>query len=330
MHSTLKQRLIGAAVLIALAVIFLPMAVHSPGPETGVGDVSLTIPEQPPRAVQTQELALQLPTTTPQPALEPLPDDPDRVVAVDADAVERPDALAGHEPLPTPEPSAVAAEQPSVSVPSELAKPPAESVPTTKPAVPKPVAPKPAAAKPAPALSAAAGAYAVNLGTYANLDNANKLLASLKAAGLAATSESVTVSGKPAMRLRLGPYARQADAQSARISALGVRADLPASVVALDGTQTATQAPTTTPAAAKPKVGFAVQVGAFSDKTDATALVERLAKAGFIGFSEPVKTASGTLYRVRVGPEITRAEAEQLRTSVSDKLKLDGMVVSHP
>jgi len=319
MHSTLKQRLIGAAVLIALAVIFLPMAVHSPGPETGVGDVSLTIPEQPPRAVQTQELALQLPTTTPQPALDPLPDDPDRVVTVDADSPERPDALAGHEPAPTSEPSAT---PPIVAA--------AEPIPDVKPAVPKPVAPKPVAPKPAPALSAAAGAYAVNLGTYANLDNASKLLASLKAAGLAATSESVTVSGKPAMRLRLGPYARQADAQSARISALGVRADLPASVVALDGAQTATQTPTTSPAAAKPKVGFAVQVGAFSDKTDATALVERLAKAGFIAFSEPVKTAGGTLYRVRVGPEITRAEAEQLRTSVSDKLKLDGIVVSHP
>lgn len=319
MHSTLKQRLIGAAVLIALAVIFLPMAVHSPGPETGVGDVSLTIPEQPPRAVQTQELALQLPITTPQPALDPLPDDPDRVVTVDADSPERPDALAGHEPAPTPEPSAT---PPTVAA--------AEPIPDVKPAVPKPVAPKPAAPKPAPALSAAAGAYAVNLGTYANLDNASKLLASLKAAGLAATSEPVTVSGKPAMRLRLGPYARQADAQSARISALGIRPDLTASVVALDGAQTATQASTTSPAAAKPKVGFAVQVGAFSDKTDAAALVERLAKAGFIAFSEPVKTAGGTLYRVRVGPEITRAEAEQLRTSVSDKLKLDGIVVSHP
>src|SRR3546814_4073265 len=71
-------------------------------------------------------------------------------------------------------------------------------------------------------------------------------------------------------------------------------------------------------------------VGAFSDKADADDVVERLKTAGFIGFSEPVKTAGGTLYRVRVGPEITRAEAEKLRTNVADKLKLDGIVVSHP
>src|SRR3546814_8046007 len=94
----------------------------------------------------------------------------------------------------------------------------------------------------------------------ANLANAGKLLASLKAAGLAASSESVTVSGKPAMRLRLGPYARQADAQSARITALGVRSDLPASVVAVDGAPAATLAATAKPdAAARPKIGFAVQ-----------------------------------------------------------------------
>jgi len=200
-----------------------------------------------------------------------------------------------------------------------------------KPETAKPVTAKPDVAKPAPALNAASGAYVVNLGTYANLDNAGKLLASLKEAGLAATSEPVTVSGKPAMRLRLGPYARQTDAQSARISALAVRSDLPASVVALDGAQTSTKsANDKLDAVARPKIGFAVQVGAFSDKADADGLVARLKKAGFIGFSEPVKTASGTLYRVRVGPEITRAEAEQLRTNVSNKLKLDGIVVSHP
>lgn len=321
MPSTLKQRLIGAAVLIALAVIFLPMAVQSPGPETGVAGVSLTSPEQPPRAVQTQELALQLPTTAAQPSLDPLPDDPGRVVTVDADASERRDALAGNEPLPTPEPAAT---PPVVAIePAVVAKP-------AQPEQPKPAQAKPAAAKPAPALSAASGAYVVNLGTYANLENAGKLLVSLKAAGLAASSESLTVSGKPALRLRLGPYAREADAQSARIDALAVRRDLPAHVIVLDAAAKTPTPSTAAKASAKPKVGYAVQVAAFTDTAAAVALVERLKKAGFIGFFEPVKTADGTLYRVRVGPEITRAQAEQLRASVAEKLKLEGIVVDHP
>src|SRR3546814_15192061 len=81
----------------------------------------------------------------------------------------------------------------------------------------------------------------------ANLANAGKLLASLKAAGLAASSESVTVSGKPAMRLRLGPYARPADALSARINSPGLRSDLLARGVAVEGAPAATPAATPKP-----------------------------------------------------------------------------------
>ncbi|RXE43711.1 sporulation protein, partial [Xanthomonas perforans] len=41
MDTALKQRLIGAIVLVALAVIFLPMLVKGPAPSSGVADVPL-------------------------------------------------------------------------------------------------------------------------------------------------------------------------------------------------------------------------------------------------------------------------------------------------
>ena len=47
MEPALKQRLIGAAVLVALAVIFLPMLVQGPAPESGVSDVPLELPNAP-------------------------------------------------------------------------------------------------------------------------------------------------------------------------------------------------------------------------------------------------------------------------------------------
>ena len=47
MDSSLKQRLVGAIVLIALAVIFLPMLVKGPAPDSGVSDVPLDIPAEP-------------------------------------------------------------------------------------------------------------------------------------------------------------------------------------------------------------------------------------------------------------------------------------------
>ena len=47
MESVTKQRLIGAIVLIALAVIFLPLLVKGPAPDSGVSDVSMKVPNAP-------------------------------------------------------------------------------------------------------------------------------------------------------------------------------------------------------------------------------------------------------------------------------------------
>ena len=43
MDTALKQRLIGAVVLVALAVIFLPMLVKGPAPDSGDGRVDVTV-----------------------------------------------------------------------------------------------------------------------------------------------------------------------------------------------------------------------------------------------------------------------------------------------
>src|SRR5690606_19355589 len=63
--STLKQRLIGAAVLVALAVIFLPMLVQGPAPDSGVADVSTRVPEAPASGYETRELPLLGPAAEP-------------------------------------------------------------------------------------------------------------------------------------------------------------------------------------------------------------------------------------------------------------------------
>ena len=47
MDSSLKQRLVGATVLVALAVIFLPMLVKGPAPDSGVANVPISAPDAP-------------------------------------------------------------------------------------------------------------------------------------------------------------------------------------------------------------------------------------------------------------------------------------------
>src|SRR5690606_20605215 len=63
--SQLKQRLIGAAVLVALAVIFLPMLVKGPAPDSGVSDVSLKVPDAPQGEYETRDLPLVVPDRAP-------------------------------------------------------------------------------------------------------------------------------------------------------------------------------------------------------------------------------------------------------------------------
>lgn len=348
MDSALKQRLIGAAVLVALAMIFLPMLLQ--GPEVGEPDaaqVPLAMPEAPDDAFETRELPLAVPEPPAEgdgvlgvPAAgEP---DPDAVATVDAGAEAAPrvdfdpataaapaqavDAATG-QPLPPETPAAAA---PATAAPP--AAEPAPATPATPAPTPAPAPAVPAAAEPAPLpASAAGGRYAVNVGSFSNLANARALADKLRGAGLPVTSESVDVAGKPAMRLRVGPYAERALAEAARLrvqQATGGQA----MVVTLDAAPASAPAPApaTRPAAAA-AVGFAVQLGALSSEADAIALRDRARAAGFTAFHQRIATERGVVWRVRVGPEADRAAAQRLRDGVAAKLGLpDVIVVPHP
>jgi len=87
--------------------------------------------------------------------------------------------------------------------------------------------------------------------------------------------------------------------------------------------------PAAAPAAAA-GTGFAVQLGAFGNAAEASALRDRLRAAGIGAFTETVRTDGGTLTRVKAGPVATRAEAEQLKARVKSGFGIDGLVRSHP
>ncbi|CAD7739001.1 Cell division protein DedD [Xanthomonas hydrangeae] len=104
------------------------------------------------------------------------------------------------------------------------------------------------------ALDVAAGNYAVNFGAYATSADADAVIARLKQAQLPGFSEKTQINGRPAWRVRVGPYADQAQAESARLQAVKVRGDVNAQVVTLDANAAApAPAAATAPApAAKP------------------------------------------------------------------------------
>jgi cell division septation protein DedD len=334
MDSRLKQRLIGAAVLVALAVIFLPMLVQGPAPDSGVSNVPLSMPDAPRGAYETRDLPLVTPGDAPDGGAVGMASNPAGVAASPATNV--------------PPVNPTSDDVPAGATP--LGAPAADDKPATPAAASNPASAGKGDMFPP---ATAGGDYAVSFGTYGTTAAADAVVGSLRASQLPGYRESAAVNGKPAWRVRIGPYASRAQAEAARLRAAHVRDDVGARVVVLDAQTPATPA-ASTPAtasastAAKPtavaappppppaatsaaaSVGFAVQLAAFSKPADASALRDRLRAAGFNAFVESVSTDRGTLTRVRAGPVQSRAEADQLRAQIKSKLGLDGVVRPHP
>ncbi len=257
MDSALKHRLIGAAVLSALAIIFLPKLIVSHDPRSSAADVSLKMPNAPGGDFQTRELPLVTPAADmPQGGVVGM-DASHPAAPAPASSSTLPDA--GMQPAPNA--SAGGAAAPAVGVPLANA-PGAMTLPTTSsPSAPAAATPStiPATAAPSAPIPAASagGRYVVSLGTYSNLANAQALVASLKAAQLPAYAETMTVAGKSATRVRIGPYSQRGDAEAARLKSQTVRTDMPANVIALDAAVPAPAIPPTATTATKPQAELA-------------------------------------------------------------------------
>jgi len=76
--------------------------------------------------------------------------------------------------------------------------------------------------------------------------------------------------------------------------------------------------------------GWVVQVGSFSARNNARALRDKLRKQGYASFVEPIKGASGRVYRVRVGPELSKVAADKLRQRLVKEAGLKGLVQAYP
>lgn len=311
MDSALKQRLVGAAVLVAVAVIVIPMLLDGPQPELTGETISLDIPQAPQRDREVRDIPLTLPVTPRVDTSGAV--DSERLPSVDVASVDRTDALPDAD-----QPAAATAGPANAPAEPTTSEPPvaAVSLPVTTPA---PFTDAPAADP--------QGGFAVNLGSFTKASNAEALRSRLRGAGFPMLVETIDLDGKPATRLRAGPYGTRAEAERARILIGQTVEGVSAAVIALDPIP-ARDAPAS--ATANRAAGWAVQVGAFSTETDALSLRDRLRSGGQPAFVERVPTDKGELFRVRVGPELRREAADALKTTLKQRFALDGIVVAHP
>jgi DedD protein len=318
MDFALKQRLLGAAVLIALAIIFVPMFLGNSPPKEASAIQNLDIPPVPERKFETRTLPVDAAAPQKPAAPAPAPANPDKVVTVDTKAPATFEA-------PDPKTPDKVSEKPQPATPPKPAAPAAkEDAKAAQAPAKAPAAEAPAASAPA---VAATGRFSVNLGVYADQGHADALVAKMNKAGFSAHSEAAEYQGKPAQRVRVGPFADRASAEAARLKIKQLDAKLPSSI-SESAEQPAADAPATTLAANRAG-GWAVQLGAFKSEAEANKLRDRARGAGVATFVDRTG-GDQALWRVRAGPFVERTSAESARTTLKTKLQSDGVIVTQP
>lgn len=333
MDAGLKKRLLGAVVLIALAVIFVPMLLPSHSDST-TDSASLQIPPQPSGDMQTRILSVGPGGASAGSSTTAAIKDPDHVATLDLNhSATAPNS--GAPPIEATNAPVVSAPVPAVSAPVASAPAQVPVQPAATPLVakatqqPAPTSAKVAPPKPEPvaggAGAAATALYTVNLGIYSDHASANKLVANAKRSGFTALATPETWQGKSVLRVRVGPFDSRAQAEAARLKLK----DVEPVAMTIDGAAVAQtgDAPASAVAASQPGA-WAVQMGAFSAESQANALRDRLRAQGFDGYVDNVATAKGKLWRVRAGPFASRDSATRAREQIAQKLKLKGNIVS--
>ena len=321
MEPALKQRLVGAGVLVALAVIFLPMLVQGPAPDSGASSIPLSVPDAPKGDFDTQELPLVEPGATPAGGALGMP-------APGSEATQPPQEAAQPADSGDMYPAASAAGDYAVEFGDFASAAPADAAVASLRASHLP------GYREAATNAQGQAVQRVRIGPFATRPDAES--ARLRASQAGGRGSLKVVVLDAATQAGPAPVADAAPATAAPIPADAPKS--PATVARPSAPATSPKPVATAPAAApaappKPAAsgtGFAVQLAAFSKPADAAALRDRARTAGFSAFVETVQTDKGALTRVRLGPVATRADAERLQAQAQAKLGIAGAVRPHP
>lgn len=187
----LKERIIGAIVLVVFAVLVVPVFLDGSSEEQETISESVTLPGQNSQNRTQQTVVL----------------DRDRSQPVPASRASTPAAsTAEKRPEPVSKPAVETPKQQPEEKPVVLAT-------TGSPVTESPVTEPPSS----PATSSTTGMWAVQLGSFANQENANRLAASLRDQGYAAFISELQTDSGALHRVRVGP---QKDRDSAEAIAV--------------------------------------------------------------------------------------------------------------
>ncbi len=355
MDQALKQRLIGATVLIALGVIFLPVFIGGPDDQTAVtGNDEFLIPPQPNVTTDGNSPGRRLPLVQPAP-VNPNSEPADQAVDLTSGEIRlpRPDEALPQETPETIEQPGVADTDTDADADQSISTPdPQNQTAAVVPPAADPVSeipPEPVqtdnqadnqpsssqdAGTPAPVFSSPLELgqdWWVQVASLGNPDNVARLISQIESLGYPAASQSISSNGVVLHRVVAGPFASEAEAEAANAGIRNTDSRLnpqilgPAAEADEGSVQPQPQPVTETQLLDR----YAVQVGVFSSAENSENLVSRLNNAGYAVYSERVDGNGQSLFRVRIGPLLSESDANSIAARIQRDLGVQGIVVDY-
>jgi DedD protein len=222
MELQLKERIVGATVIVALGIIIIPWLLDGPAQSSRPVEQAIELPpaEQagrtytipldpgggPPVQIETGNGAQPVPTRPGAGAIQrPIRDEDHRTAAAPVEATPQP----AEQPVqPPPRPAPTPVEQPPVEQPS-VEQPPVQPPPRS---APTPVE-QPAARTAPQASPTLAGQWTVQVGSFSQSDNAQALQRRLAAEGFEAFVSRVATDAGTMHRVRVGPVPQREAAE---------------------------------------------------------------------------------------------------------------------
>ncbi len=327
MDQELKQRLIGAAVIIALAVIFVPMLFDGEVEQKNNQNISINIPDVDENSLEVKKFDIDTPVvgTNNMPAgdVELVVNDqkPQLIDKNDSNPIQMDPA---ENLVPETQTQPAVAE----TKPEEIKTKPPLEIPADKPVevVSKPVSQpvnKPVEIKKPDLSSPLNQVYRVKLGSFSQQGNAEKVKSSLLQKNIKAIVEY-----NPGLKLYrvwsqdLYQDESKANAYVSAVNQQNLNIGTP-KVITLSADEVSQMA-------SQGQMGWVVQLGSFSDKKNAIELRNKVKAAGFAGFVDMIFNNKGVqLYRLRIGPLMEKQDAERTQADIKTRLKLDGLIKTH-
>jgi DedD protein len=196
MDRALKERIVGATVLVVIAVLVVPVFLDGPSDEPEIVTESVTLPGQAGQSSKRQTIVLERDREEPVPAGG----------GAEREAREPAPAAEGRKEQP------VAAARPQSPPPESVPQPAQKQASQERPAEKDTPAASSEVRTPA-ATESATGMWAVQLGSFSNQTNAERLAAELRKQGYAAFLSRVQTSAEVLHRVRVGPQQNRESAE---------------------------------------------------------------------------------------------------------------------